>query len=147
MMQNGEAWAPGPAVRRVTLQVRRLERSITFYRHVLGFRVVADARHEREPWVIMAALGQACLTLREEKGLSNVSPVDVARRSAQSLRLSAGDLDATRASLWDQGVPLAHGTREPGETGNARRSLFVRDPDGHLIELVETARLVEPGTP
>lgn len=141
-----EARSPGFAVPRATLRVRRLEKSITFYKHVFGFRVVADARHERDPCVIMAAPGQACLTLREEKRLMNVTSVDVARRNMQPLRFSVGDLDEARAALWDQGVPLAPGTGEPGEAGMAKRSLFVDDPDGHRIELLETETRSEPGT-
>lgn len=143
-MENEGAHAPAFAAQPVALTVRRLARSITFYKHVFGFRLVADARHEPEACVIMAAPGQPRLTLREENRLSEVTSADVARRRAQLLRLSVGDLDEARASLWDLGVPLARGTREPGEAGCAKHSLFVDDPDGNRIELAETRRAWEP---
>ena len=133
--ENEGARASGDAAQAFTLTVRRLERAMTFYRDVFGFRVVADARHEPEPCVIMSAAGQACLTLREEKRLNEVSSTDIARRRARRLRIPTSDLDQARASLWDLGVPLAPGTREPGES--AERTLCVDDPDGHRIELVE----------
>lgn len=143
IMESSEARVAPINGERVTLSVRRLEKSIAFYRHVFDFRLVADARHERNPCVIMTAPGQCCLTLREEKRLNNESPADAAWRGRRRLRLSVGDLDEARASLWDNGVPLARGTREPGEGRHARRSLFVDDPDGHRIELVKS---VESGT-
>jgi catechol 2,3-dioxygenase-like lactoylglutathione lyase family enzyme len=142
-MENEVMPAPALAAQAVTLRVRRLARSITFYKHVFGFRLVADARHEPEHCVIMTGPGHARLTLREENPLSEVSSADAARQRPQLMRLPVDDLDAARASLWDLGVPLARGTREPGETGRAKRSLFVDDPDGNRIELAE--RRWEPG--
>jgi catechol 2,3-dioxygenase-like lactoylglutathione lyase family enzyme len=135
--ENEGARASGFAAQAVTLKVRRLGKAISFYKHVFGFRVVADARHEAEPCVIMSAAGQACLTLREENRLNGIPSTDIARRRALRLRIAIRDLDQARASLWDLGVPLARGTGEPGEAGQPERSLFVDDPDGHRIELVE----------
>lgn len=140
------AQAPGLAAGRVALRVQRLERSIFFYRNVFGYRVVADARHDREPSVIMAAPGQPCLTLREEKRLQDVSSIDAAKRGASRLRLVVDDIGEARASLWDAGVPLARGTREPGEDPRSGRVLFVDDPDGHRVELAELTEAVRSGS-
>ena len=144
-MEKEEARPAVLAAHAVTLNVGRLARAISFYKDLFGFRVVADARHESEAYVIMSAAGQPCLTLREEKRLNETPRTDVARHRAQRLRIAISDLDQARALLWDLGVPLAHGTREPGEARQAERSLFVDDPDGHRIEVVEVREAWQTG--
>ena len=52
-----------------------------------------------------------------------------------------GDPDRVRESLWNLGVPTADGGVEPRHVHRWRttRSLLIDDPDGHRIELVESA--------
>lgn len=127
----------GPAARHgncVALSVSSLRKSIGFYVEVFDCRVVEDARHCRHPYVIMAAPDQTTLVLHEDERLNADSTGAVPRFH---LGLAVGDLERTRASLWDFGVPLAAGSREP-DTQVGTRSIRVTDPDGHRIELIET---------
>jgi catechol-2,3-dioxygenase len=49
------------------------------------------------------------------------------------------DLDAVRAQVWTLGVKVAHDSGEPDHIFRRRggASLYVHDPDGNEIELVE----------
>ena len=71
----------------------------------------------------------------------------VSRSIATTRRWSfvTADLDEARETIWDLGVALAEGDVEPRPHSRWRRgrSLLVRDPDGHEIELVERLPLDE----
>ena len=98
----------------------KLERSIGFYRRLLGLCVVEDASLKPQPRVVMSTADGGRLTILADRGA--VLPAAPHRST-----FSVSDLDRVREILWNRGVHIA------------RRSLVVRDPDGHEIELVEVA--------
>lgn len=123
----------------VNLSVRSIDRSIAFYARVFGFRVVEDGRHERRPYVIMTATGHAYLALHEDSDLSDEHTADATRQSPWHWSFVVGDIESARASLWNLGVAVSVDSGEPDQVHRWKRScsLYVDDPDGHRIELVE----------
>lgn len=123
------------AIDHVNLSVTNLARSMDFYESVFGFRLAEDGRGRTDaPYVIMTAEGRAFLALH--------ASARTARPSGPVINhwgFVVGDLDRVKSKLEH------HGLRIQGEdsgTGGVRhwahsRSLYISDPDGHEIELVE----------
>lgn len=113
------------------LGVRDLDRSVAFYRDLLGFPVDLEARENG--WVELRTP-----TDRARLGLSEVARPDVT--GGGTLVLGVRDVDAARARLEARGI------RFDGETveypGLVRLATFY-DPDGHkLMFFTDLARAV-----
>jgi catechol 2,3-dioxygenase-like lactoylglutathione lyase family enzyme len=123
-----------PSASVVHLSVRCLLRSINFFSSVLGLEVVRDGRREACPHVVMTARGCSQVVLYASR-----SPAR-ARDAEPSGPMIVADLDQARAKIWDAGLRVTReGTREWIAATESRR-LWVRDPDGHELELVAAAR-------
>jgi len=131
----------------VCINVSDVERSLAFYRDVLGLRVIFDVQLGGEG--MEAATGEAgargrmvgCLVPGSRVTLELLGFAHRAEAPSQAARAPVGysnvalavpDLAAARAAL------VARGARPglPVEVGGVRM-LFVRDPDGTAIELIE----------
>jgi catechol 2,3-dioxygenase-like lactoylglutathione lyase family enzyme len=120
--------------------VRSLLRSIDFFATVLGYEVARDGRREPWPHVVMTAHGCSQLVLHVGR---EHAP---AKSAAASATLTVTNLDEVRDRVWDAGVPIARGEAAPAQIVDhgTRRSLYVRDPDGHDLELAAEVTLT-PG--
>ena len=120
----------------VTILVRDVERSAAFYRDVLGLEVVerthnADDPDARHFWLGDPA-GRAG-TLLSFMEYPSLPAGTVGVGSTHHVALSVGsavELEAWLDALREQGVQ----TTEIMDRGRFR-SLYLRDPDGHLLEL------------
>jgi catechol 2,3-dioxygenase-like lactoylglutathione lyase family enzyme len=135
--------------------VRDLDRSLRFYRDLLGFRFEHELQVAGEPTDTLLQLRgtdlHAVYLTRDDVRIELLffaspalaeRPVRVMNEPGLThLSFRVADLDATVAALRDGGVTVIEGTilRFP-EFGAA--ACFVRDPDGQLIELVQS-----PGDP
>jgi catechol 2,3-dioxygenase-like lactoylglutathione lyase family enzyme len=120
---------PGPSV--AHLPVRSLLRSINFFSTVLGYEVVRDGRREPWPHVVMAARGCSPVVLHSRRESARTQD------AAASAALIVADLEQVRARAWDAGVTITRGhfaSARIVENGQPR-SLYVRDPDGHELDL------------
>jgi catechol 2,3-dioxygenase-like lactoylglutathione lyase family enzyme len=103
-------------------------RAVLFYWRVFGLQPIACPGDDGTPRVLMHGRG-ICLALCERRRVRIVP---------KRLLFQVHDVDEARARLWDLGVALADGCIEPHfDPERNCRSLHVRDPDGHSIELVE----------
>ena len=122
----------------VSIAARKLQRSINFYTRLFAFRIVEDARERHRPYVLMTAGGSVYLAIHEyyEATVPTVRPLT-------RWSFIVGDLDRVRETFWNLGVVPADGSDEPRRIHPWRndRSLLIRDPDGHEIELVERLQL------
>ena len=115
-------------------RVKDVERSLAFYRDVLGLEPFGLEEYERgeHPLVSLRVTPEFILHLRPDPTFEAVST-----RGYDHLALvvEGTDLNALAEHLMDAGVEIEHtsenviGARGPGE------ALYVRDPDGYLIEL------------
>lgn len=124
----------GPLV----VPVGDLGKSVEFYRRVFGFR-------PRSTWhgpsfgpltpgsLRLAAPGRAELWLRPRC----TAPDEAAQNRRWAFVVT--NLEEVREKVWDLGVKVARDSGEPDHVFRRRggASLYVRDPDGNEIELVE----------
>ena len=139
----------------VGLCVRDLERSLRFYRDGLGFREVSKLEIGGAPTATLLELPDVRLEARflERDGLRlellrYATPAPTAgavlamnRPGLTHLSFRVDDLDAALASLATVGVTVREQTRV-GVAAMKAHAMFVTDPDGTRIELVQA-----PGDP
>jgi catechol 2,3-dioxygenase-like lactoylglutathione lyase family enzyme len=112
----------------VTVPIERMEAALAFYRDVLGLAEIPQpVREEREPGAWFR-IGAAELHLRSEP-----TDVETLRASRRHVALAIADVGAAEAALAAAGIELLPDRRPvPGQ-----RRLFLRDPGGNRVELVE----------
>lgn len=123
----------------VILAVTQVDRSIAFYRDLLGFDL--EARYDDPPYATLARAGIR-LSLAEQghpaedrPGVSMVAPDDPAVARAL-LVLEVGDCRAVHAELEARGAKMLAPPYSPPWGGHR---FFVRDPDGYLVEVEQPA--------
>jgi glyoxylase I family protein len=120
----------------VTAICRDLERTTRFYRDVLGLAVVRDARSDDDPdarHVWFGAAGGDPGALVSFLEYPDLAQGQIGVGSTHHFALvvdSADEQEAWREHLRDQGVQCS----EILERG-VFRSLYLRDPDGHIVEI------------
>ena len=116
----------------IAIYVDDLERSLAFYEGVLGLDVLAriDTPDVRET-IVGRSDGGSSIALTQAK---HPTPQTVARPDGfWKIYIDASDVERTFADAVAAGAP---GEREPFVLEQyAVKLAFVRDPDGHLIEL------------
>src|SRR5689334_7168165 len=131
--------APAPSIARVVetaLYVDDMQRAVAFYRDVLGLRVLSDGQR-----LSSINSGGATLLLLFHRGATReglkfdggwITPHDGAGPAHVAFAIGAGDFVAWEARLAEYGIAIE--SRVTWTRGGRR--LYVRDPDGHSIELV-----------
>jgi catechol-2,3-dioxygenase len=120
----------------IVLYVRDLERSVLFYRDVLGWRQVGSVGPVEMPFpAAMFSSGRTHHELLLIEVGPDAAPIPAGRRvGLYHFGLKVGDTDdelrGALARLQEAGVPLM-GTADHGMT----HSLYLADPDGNEIEL------------
>lgn len=120
---------PGGAIHRVglTLLVSDLERSVAFYRDLLGFHEV-----DRGPDSVVLASGNSRLVLYAS---GEMGPV---QRRVTHLNLDVADIHTLYSDLKAAGVRFTYGPRLVGQGERLEQwAAAFRDPDGHGVALTE----------
>lgn len=121
----------------VVLVVDDLDRSVAFYTDTLGI----ELDHRSGPYAQLAT-GRTRLALFERSamaqtlGRDDLSAPDPDAPGFE-LGFKVDDVDAAYAELESAGVP---GIVKPTDRPWGQRTGYLRDPDGHLIELAEDLR-------
>jgi glyoxalase family protein len=121
-------------IHHITLLVSDVERSLAFYRNVLGMQLVEqtvndDDRNARH-FIFGDADGRALVTCLEYPDLDEGK---VGRGSTHHFALaveSEAELNAWQQYLTEKGIPT---TDVMDRTGT--KSIYLRDPDGHILEI------------
>ncbi len=123
-------------IKETCLTVADIDRSERFYREVLGLAVMESEAHFRalnvadSQVLLLFAQGQSLQPMPTPGGV--IPPHDASGQSHVAFAIAAGDFDAWRARLVEHGVAIESTVTWP----RGGTSLYFRDPDGHLLELV-----------
>jgi catechol 2,3-dioxygenase-like lactoylglutathione lyase family enzyme len=123
-------------IHHVTLICRDLSRTTAFYRDVLGLALVREGTNDDDPGARHFHFGDAhgspgtVVSFLEYPGLpQGVTGIGSTHHLAFTVDTEE-ELAAWRDYLRSQGI----GATDVFDRGNCR-SLYVRDPDGHVVEL------------
>jgi catechol 2,3-dioxygenase-like lactoylglutathione lyase family enzyme len=123
------------ALLETSLYARDLQRTAAFYRHLFGLKTLVDS-----PRLVAFEIAKRSVLLVFQAGATEQDVVDARGaipghdgrgRLHLALSISADDLEAWRKRLSDAGVDVVGEYRWP----RGGVSLYVRDPDGALVEL------------
>ncbi len=117
----------------VVLTVRDLDATTAFYERVLGMRRIEFAGGTR----VALAFGEQKLNLHEQGSEFLPNAREARPGSADLCLLVETPLDQVLAHLRSQGVALEHGPDGADGATGPLRSVWIRDPDGNLVELAE----------
>lgn len=131
--------AQTPQIRGVletSLYVENLERSAEFYHRVLGFEpMISDERFcalkAGSQQVLLLFRKGACNTASATPG-GVIPPHDGSGQLHLAFAISKEDLGYWEEELRQKGIAIESRVEWP----RGGRSLYFRDPDGHLVELV-----------
>lgn len=114
----------------VSLTVKDIEKSLAWYRDVIGFMV--DEKHERDGGLRAVSMkaGQVRILLNQDDGAKGW---DRSKGEGMSLQITtAQDVDALARRVVEQGGTLV---TEPVDTPWGARVFRVQDPDGFKLAI------------
>ena len=112
-----------------SLYVSDLERSVRFYRDTLGFTLISD--FGERGCAMHVGGNQVLLLFKKRASVDFEYPHDGDGELHVAFAVSALELPRWEAWLEGRGVSVGRKTWESGS-----QSLYFRDPDRHLLELV-----------
>ena len=115
-------------------RVKDVERSLGFYRDVLGLEPFGLDEYERgeHPLVSLRVTPEFILHLRPDPTFETVS---TGGYDHLALVVEGTNLDALAERLTDAGVKIERRSENVVGARGSGKALYVRDPDGYLIEL------------
>jgi glyoxylase I family protein len=120
-------------IHHITLLVADVERSLAFYRNVLGLRLVKQTVNEDDRTARHFVFGDADGMLVTCLEYPDLDEGRVGRGSTHHFAFSVetqAELEAWKQYLGEKGIP----TTEVMERADFR-SIYLRDPDGHILEI------------
>ena len=122
--------------------VSDLAESVTFYRDVVGLKVVAERERDGGPITEIVGYDNAHLKIALMQ-MDDVRPEGESRhtneRNAQGsthLAFSVANIEETFELMLSRG---AHKLNSPVEIGDGRKICYLQDPDGNWLELIESS--------
>jgi lactoylglutathione lyase len=130
----------------IGLNVTDLDRSLAFYRDVLGFGVIAEGKEQGRRFAFFGEAGRPTLTLWEQAQ----GGYDSGRAGLHHLAVEADTVEQVReyeVTLRAYGVDFAYdGVVAHGE-GAASGGIFFHDPDGTRLEIYAPSGTEEAPAP
>lgn len=123
------------------LNVTDLDRSLAFYRDVLGFTVIVEGKEEDRRYAFLGEDGRPVLTLWQQADHGYAAT----GAGLHHLALEVDTVEQVRAyetALRARGVEFAHEGVVAHREGAASGGIFFHDPDGTRLE-ISTAHGVE----
>ena len=116
------------------LNVTDLDRSLGFYRDVLGFSLLAEGKEEGRRYAYLGEGDSLLFTLWQQAG----EPYDEGRAGLHHLAFQADSIERVRAyesALREYGVEFAYDGVVAHAEGAASGGIFFHDPDGIRLEI------------
>lgn len=118
---------------------RDLDRTIAFYRDLLGFRLVLRKTQASGELAFLDAGGGMLEVFAPATEIAPARDVPANEAGMRHLTLAVTDIVAMIADLEVAGVEILERPRDAHNTELIKRVAFVRDPDGIIVELIERA--------
>jgi lactoylglutathione lyase len=118
----------------VGLNVTDIDRSLAFYRDVLGFVLVAEGKEDERRYAFLGDGERLVLTLWQQAG----EPYDGDRAGLHHLALEAESIERVREyeqALRAYGAAFAHEGVVAHREGADSGGIFFHDPDGTRLEI------------
>lgn len=118
----------------IGLNVTDLDRSLAFYRDVLGFSPMGEGKEEDRRYAFLGTDGQLVLTLWQQAQ----GPYDKERAGLHHLALEVDTVERVRTyeeALRGYGVEFAYEGVVAHREGSASGGIFFHDPDGTRLEI------------
>ena len=118
----------------IGLNVTDLDRSLAFYRDVLGFGLLAEGKEEERRYAFLGDGDALVLTLWQQAS----GPYGSDRAGLHHLALEADSIERVReyeAALRQYGVEFAYDGVVAHREGAASGGIFFHDPDGTRLEI------------
>ncbi|MFE0100351.1 VOC family protein [Streptomyces sp. NPDC059009] len=127
----------------VGLNVTDLDRSLAFYRDVLGFAVLGEGKEEGRVFAFLDGDGggRPTLTLWQQAG----APFEAGRAGLHHLAIEVDSIERVREferALRSYGVEFVYEGVVPHGEGAASGGIFFHDPDGARLEIFADAGVV-----
>lgn len=124
----------------LAITVVDVDATIEWYERVVGAELLhADLWRSRAMPVALLQVGGSRLSLHDAASPAAPHARVVTPGSADLCFRAAGAVDDIVASLGAAGIPVVEGpVPRPAATGDRGTSVYVRDPDGNLVELLTT---------
>jgi catechol 2,3-dioxygenase-like lactoylglutathione lyase family enzyme len=120
------------ALSHTAIRVRDIDASVKFYQDLFGYDVFIDGRGQQPVGPVLGLIGGHTVELLLQPAEAGAkAPRDVLGHSC--IAFSVDDIDATHAAVKAAGYIRSD---KPETFGNVR-VVFVRDPDGTLLEFIE----------
>jgi lactoylglutathione lyase len=116
------------------LNVTDLDRSVAFYRDVLGFGLIAEGKEDDRRYAFLGADGHLVLTLWQQAQ----QPYDSERAGLHHLALEADSIEQVReyeTALRAYGADFAYDGVVAHSEGAGSGGIFFHDPDGTRLEI------------
>ena len=111
------------------ITVRNLERCLKFYAGVLGMEhTFANGRH-------FLAFGNQRIHIHTQKGEFQPAAKHPSCGSQDFCLIAAGDMERIKSEIEGRGWPILEGVVDRRGALGPMRSIYLRDPDGNLVEI------------
>jgi catechol 2,3-dioxygenase-like lactoylglutathione lyase family enzyme len=118
------------------IRVANLDRALGFYRDALGMREVRrNTRDDGSVSLLALRAGNCVVFLQPAPGYTPPSDPKASGLDHYSLEIEAQDAAALAARLRARGVEVVTGPVKRWGAHGDGTSVYVRDPDGHQVEL------------
>ncbi|MEU1194638.1 VOC family protein [Streptomyces sp. NPDC005813] len=133
----------------IGLNVTDLDRSLAFYRDVLGFGVLGEGKEDERRYAFLGSLsgdGRPVITLWQQAR----TPYDKGRAGLHHLALEVDTIEQVReyeTALRGYGVDFAYDGVVAHREGSASGGIFFHDPDGTRLEIYAPSGAEEATAP
>lgn len=126
------------------LSVNNLEKSLNFYRDIVGFEILFERPENRFAYMTFHGSELMIEEDRPREGIAalwNIEPLDYPRGRGLNISIDCPDADGLAARITANGFklrkPIEENWYREGKILHGERNFLVQDPDGYLLRFAQ----------